>query len=81
MGWSENRPHLFWFDVVIKFLCQYLFAYAGNLLLRTCKTGATRCRGFGGVGLLEIQSMRIFLPDQVPADEIEISSALLLNLA
>ena len=26
MGWSENRPHLFWFNVVIKFLCPYLLA-------------------------------------------------------
>ena len=26
MGWSENRPHLFWYDVVIKFLCTYFLA-------------------------------------------------------
>ena len=26
MGWSENRPHLFWFDVVIKFQCPYFLA-------------------------------------------------------
>ena len=26
MGWSENRPHLFWYNVVIKFLCPYFLA-------------------------------------------------------
>jgi len=26
MGWSENRPHLFWYNVVIKFLCTYFLA-------------------------------------------------------
>ena len=30
MGWSENRPYLFWFDFVIKFLCPYFLATIEN---------------------------------------------------
>ena len=30
MGWSENRPHLLWYDVVIKFLCPYFLATIEN---------------------------------------------------